>query len=109
MNEPIISPWIFYLIDMADGLKIAWCVVSFMGFAVAAVAMVEEGISKWWAIGCAALLCIGLLMPTSATVYKMAISSYVTPNNIELLKGGTKGLVDYIVERAGKIGAKEKQ
>lgn len=94
--EPFVNPWVFYLIDVLDGLDrisaVAMiasgaCVVVFM-FGYWGSDLVEDGLkmlkmAKRLAIVCAISTVIWIGVPSETTIYKMVITRYVTPNNIE--------------------------
>lgn len=124
MNEPIISPWIFYLMNIADRVG----TISFFIAAFAFVGLVFFGFlyafgvlgdmddddrercikSTKFTIYCFLVFApIALFIPGQQTMYKMLITSQITPNNIEYLKNEVKatgqGLVDSITEASIKI------
>lgn len=131
MNEPIISPWVFYWMDVLTTVKqlpkdlifIALLLFAVFLVAVVAAAMcVDRGkeeeavgrvfrVSRRISIGYLVIfMCfttISLFIPSQETMYKMLITSQVTPNNIEYLKNEVKatgqGLVDSITEASIKI------
>lgn len=98
--EPVISPWLFYLIELADGLKL---VFGGLGFAIGIVLIlsghfdgectydenVKKKCRKKKKIGLATLLfgCfICVLIPSSETVMKMAIAKNVTYDTVDAAK-----------------------
>ena len=124
MNEPIISPWIFYWIDLADSLKLIIFFIllfSFVGFLLAGgnyafkdERYVRDGeiqrlvrATKFFAYCLLVFVIPFVAIPSQETMYKMLITSQLTPNNIEYLKNEVKatgqGLVDSITDASIKI------
>lgn len=132
MNEPIISPWIFYWMDILTTIKrlpelfvFGWLILAVAGLIVIAViAMYSENekmarrlftyvfksiksFALVYLVVTALSMVVSILIPKEDTMYKMLITSQVTPNNIEYLKNEVKatgqGLVDSITEASIKI------
>lgn len=105
MNEPIISPWIIYLIETSDALKIAFILVgvgALLFFIFNIVEMSDddcvqgldafeakkekEDHRKWAekAVICLFIcLCGSILLPSKTTAYSMLAASIITPAAIE--------------------------
>lgn len=98
--EPVINPWVFYLIELADGLKL---VFGGLGFAIGLVLIIsgqfdsdcaydenaKKKCRKKKKIGLAMLLfgCfVCVLIPSSETVMKMAIAKNVTYDAVDAAK-----------------------
>lgn len=124
MNEPIISPWIFYWISLADKIGVvAACMTGISLFCLALYAVfaiagefdnIEDDtknrltkVRKFLTYSFLTFSPITLFLPGQETMYKMLITSQVTPNNIEYLKNEVKatgqGLVDSITDASIKI------
>lgn len=110
--EPIINPWIFYLIEVLGALKEAgWacCIMSGVGFIVLFVMASElnvetmKKIIRWPIIGITVGIILTILMPSEETMIKMLVASFVTPDNIELGVEGVKAIFDYIVKTAAEL------
>lgn len=114
MNEPIISPWIFYLINVVSGVKVACALTLIWG----CIGLVFDFIkysyngnyTKWnKAFMWMALVSIFLLIfvPSRDTMYKMIVSSYITPNNIikarETVDDSLVRLSDIIMNTAKRL------
>lgn len=124
MNEPIISPWVFYLMNIADRVG----TISFFIASFSFVGLVFFGLlyaigflddmddddrerciksTKFTAYCFLVFTPIALFIPGQQTMYKMLITSQITPNNIEYLKNEVKstgqGLVDSITDASIKI------
>ena len=98
--EPVINPWLFYLIDIADCLKgcslffgviIAIVLLGFGSlFADEAYNKEEEKSAKKMMKTGIAVLVIGvvlfIILPTSETVIKMAIAKNVTYDTVDAAK-----------------------
>ena len=123
MNEPIISPWIFYWMSVVDNLR---SLIGFIGF-------LATGITMWFCLEwivklgdknysvkykqeiklftCISLVCAVLfaLIPNKKTLTRMIIASYVTPQNIEIVQGEANKSVDYLINKIVEVGEKWEQ
>lgn len=119
--EPIVSPWLFYIINVLDSLEGLCSVTAFISFVIAygylieyseKSKVIEEGEAeseaqltkitakvkyykkcfKGWT--CFFILSVLLIVaiPTKETMYKMLVASFVTNDNISL-----------VVEKTGDI------
>ena len=105
--EPIISPWIFYLMSLADGLKIFSGIVAFCGAVVALGIYAFFGFerdefapwkyTKFPVIITIIGLIICLFVPSQEIMTKMIVASFITPDNIELGVEGIKSIFEYIL------------
>ena len=114
---PIINPWIFYFADIANSLKevnIAFALVSGVGFIlITGLIVISYGedvfdketlftIIKWNKIICLIFiitLLIAIFCPCQETIYKMAIASIITEENINKTTDEIKELIDYTVDK----------
>ena len=109
MNEPIISPWLFYAMSMADKLECFFLfvtailgIVSF--FAVMCFAddcsdsEIKSDCKRVWKAFFIFCL-ISVLVPSSGTITKMIIAQNITPANVQLLGDGAEKAVDKIIEK----------
>ena len=109
--QPIINPWLFYLIDKAEDLTgplmtigiMFWASVAIWGFIMLMEDMQEDFSKGWkltkpfrWIITIG--LIIALLLPSKETSYKMLAASMVTPDNITAVGETAESIIDYIVE-----------
>ena len=111
--EPIINPWIFYFMSLADGFRGAGYVITIIAFGVGVIALVayniEEGglmpwkYLKWFVIAFVAGGAISILIPSQETITKMLVASFITPDNVELGVEGVKAIFDYIVTTAAEL------
>lgn len=115
MTEPIINPWIFYVIAALDGLKPA-CFLGVVGTLLVYACILDK--TKWHdkhpvlvnsIVGIAvSLFALGaILIPTKETMYQMLIAYYVTPENVhmvgDVMKTGLQDIVKAIVEASTTI------
>ena len=100
--EPIISPWFFYVVDKVDPIRITCSILAtvflFLSFLLyidsdeessyhseeynKKVRRRNESLKKTFIIS-VVLAIVGILTPSSETIYKMQAAKYVTPNNIK--------------------------
>lgn len=105
MNEPIISPWIFYALFVVDNLKCA--LVLSMIICVTAIVLMpmivtEEDFGKYAKKIIALFAISGLLMvftPDSKTITQMIVAQHITESNIEKAGQLTERAVDKIIEK----------
>ena len=112
--KPIINPWMFYLVDCLEGLKMV-CIlvvpvlVVVIGFLTATIDDLGRGEEKelksairtrkiviFFSI---LLLIVIPFIPSKETCYKMMVSSQITDNNIQKAEDVIKDSVDYIFEK----------
>ena len=115
--EPIISPWIFYWMDVAVALSIVSTIATIVSaicltFLVLAandpcnndderanVTKYAKRIVMLFAVS----LAFSVFIPSKDTMYKMLVTSYVTPNNIELVGGSIDTALDKLTDKVVKI------
>ena len=126
--EPIINPWLFYLINLCDTLQ------GFVGFIVVITIVgflfygflffVDEDIRNYfdehklglllkrYLIGLGiAFTIINVLLPSKSTIYEMILAQQITPRNVQTvvnttgksIDSGIDYLVDKIIESADKL------
>ena len=125
--QPIISPWIFYIIDMLpklSGTTFLMCLLGLAGFLIVltqdVVVSYNDG-AGWkeridpakqklktrllYTTGIISFIgFVGMiLIPSQDTAYKMLIASYITPDNLNAVVDGTGALVDRGVSYIGEI------
>lgn len=107
--EPIINPWVFYLIDMVDGWKtilqlcggLLWIILF---FSIILPFDDFNGLNKKLFIKIAIpLTIVASLIPSSLTIYKMVIADNVTPNNIQIVGDTVEDGIDYIFEKINAV------
>lgn len=126
MNEPIISPWLFYWLEVLDNLRgvmVGILLLSTMIAAFSPIFFADDNLREFFrtitrskflrncVIAIVFMSAIGLLfVPTKETALRMVVASYATPQNIEFITektgkaidGGVDYIVDKIVEAADK-------
>lgn len=115
MNFPIFNPIWFYLIELFERFGTAFVVIGALALIgsgiVIFICMIEpEAIPKYIkkiAIIGAITLAIGGFIPSKETCYKMIVTSYITPANIESAKGEATDLIDYIIEKVDELNDNE--
>lgn len=94
MSEPIINPWVFYLISLCDNVSVV-CTITTMVFVVMAVlltiGMVTDGdpddkslrkmVVILYAVGGVSAL-LALFVPSGTTVTAMVVANNITPETV---------------------------
>ena len=112
--KPIINPWVFYLVDLLDGLK-TLCIIAVpvlvivIGYFTVTIDDLGRGEEKELKsarrtrkimIFLSILILIVIpFIPSKETCYKMMVSSQITDNNIQKAEDVIKDSVDYIFEK----------
>ena len=128
--EPIITPWIFYVINVICNLHFITGLLGTLSFGaiiVLVIYWVFTSDDKWnesakenkrlaakWAkrLGVFFIVdtAIGIFIPSKETMITMLVSNYVTPDNIQIVQGNivdfTKQLVSAIAEGINQAGGK---
>lgn len=121
MNEPIISPWVFYWVETMDQIRdVVNCVIGVtmlisMIFLLLTLALEKEEreehisekifkrIIKILAI-VGVVSAIGFMfIPSKGTVYKMLAASYMTQENIENVGDRIDKIADRLVEKINQV------
>jgi hypothetical protein len=109
MNEPIISPWLFYALFVVDNVKCALVVSMFICVVVLFLSPMvndEKDFAKCVKAFCAVFIISGVLMvftPNSKTITQMIIAKNITISNIEKAGQLTERAVDKIIEKIVKV------
>ena len=117
--EPIISPWLIYLINLFDNLNVLLSAVLFLlGGAVATLLIIWFFNSMDRNDNCIVAckkclkkliiwLCVSSLLftaiPSKDTMYTMIVLYNVTTDNIQSIGKTGKDMVDYIVDQIDKV------
>ena len=112
--KPIINPWMFYIVDLLDGLK-TLCILAVpvlvivIGYLTITIDDLGRGEEKELKSArrtrkIVILLSIFLLIvipfiPSKETCYKMMVASQITDTNIQKAEDVIKNSVDYIFEK----------
>lgn len=88
MNEPIISPWVFYGLSLLDGIVAFFLMISMVSFAGIFALAKDYGEDKFKnskraGIVFAITFLLFLLVPGQRTVEKMLIAHYCTPATVQ--------------------------
>ena len=112
--KPIINPWLFYLVDCLDGLKMV-CIIAVpvlvivIGYLTITIDDLGRGEEKELKSAIRTrkivilfsilLLIVIPFIPSKETCYKMLIASQITDNNVQKAEDVIKRSVDYIFEK----------
>lgn len=121
MNEPIISPWVFYWVETMDQIRdVVNCVISVTMFISVIFLLLtlalekeerEEHISeeifkriiKILAIVGVVSVIGFMFIPSKGTMYKMLAASYMTQENIENVGESIDKIADKLVEKINQV------
>lgn len=112
--KPIINPWMFYIVDCLDGLKML-CIIS-VPVLVIVIGFLTATIDDLWSdqekekksairtrkiviLFSISILIVIPFIPSKETCYKMMVASQITDNNIQKAEDTIKNSVDYIFEK----------
>lgn len=111
--EPIISPWVFYAAEVANGVKVfliisplflSLAVMLYSLFLVDCAGGVPPGFGRKAAKALATAFAIewslAVFVPSEPTIYKMMAAQLVTSDNIRAVQGN---LVDFIGQVAKEL------
>lgn len=125
MSDPIISPWFFYFIDIAQALDNFFCALlgcsGFIsitcGVAWGSLTMdsdladrYREEKDRWFrrmkiSVACTVgLALITIAIPSSETLYKMLVASMVTPDNIQIVQDNVVKFISDVADAVMKKG-----
>lgn len=123
--EPIISPWFFYFIDVAQALDnlffvllicssfislmcgVAWCSLTIDPDFYNAYGKEKERWFRRTKISVACTIGFGLItaaIPSSETLYKMLVASMVTPDNIQIVQDNAVKFISDVANAVMKKG-----
>lgn len=107
MNEPIISPWLIYLLDVSDAIKCTMFVIAVasgvLGLFVFCVDEEFTTRTKRSIIIFIVATVLAIFVPSERTMYKMIIASYVTPANIQKAGDSIDAVIDRAIEKIQKL------
>lgn len=123
-SEPIINPWLFYLADVVNALKVTLIILS-IGLAIGSMLYLvawnennsfkpnsEENIklrktwlkvSKICIVSAVITFTVGMIVPTKKTLYAMAIASALTPDTLQLIYNKTGETATDILNGGGEF------
>ena len=115
--KPIINPWLFYIVDLLDGLK-TLCIIAVpvlvivIGYLAVRIDDLGRGEEKELKsarrtrkiviLFSILLLIVIPFIPSKETCYKMMVASQITDNNIQKAEDVIKKSVDYIFEKTNE-------
>lgn len=110
--KPIISPWLIYFASRADSLKIlAGCILLCCIIAICIAFMDGELTHKSFMKKCTIVFIISAvalaIIPSTETIYTMAVVNEITPDNIQTIGKTGKDVVDYITDQIDKVVNKD--
>ena len=106
-----IHPFLFYLLGVADSLKVAGeifsavicgALVVYLIYCACEGEDIKNNIFRNMVISFILALLVAILTPSRATCQEMIISSVVTHENVDGAIENTKELIDYIVDKVNK-------
>ena len=109
--KPIINPWLFYLVDCLEGLKmVCICAVPVLVVVIGYITFTIDDLGrgdgkelirtrKIVIIFSISILIVIPFIPSKETCYKMMVASQITDNNIQKAEDVIKDSVDYIFEK----------
>ena len=112
--KPIISPWLIYFASRVDSLMIlAGCILVCCIIAIC-IAFIEGDIEygsvlthKSFMKKCTIVSVISAvalaIIPSTETIYAMAVVKEITPDNIQAIGKTGKNVVDYITDQIDKV------
>lgn len=112
--KPIISPWLIYFASRADSLKILAGCILICCIIVIFIAFIEGDIEygsvltyKSFMKKCAIVSVISAvalaIIPSTETIYTMAVVNEITPDNIQVIGKTGKDVIDYITDQIDKV------
>lgn len=109
--KPIINPWLFYLVDCLDGLKML-CIlaVPLLVFVIGYITFTIDDFGRGDGkelirtrniviLFSISILVVIPFIPSKETCYKMMVASQITDTNIQKAEDVIKNSVDYIFEK----------
>lgn len=124
MSEPIVSPWIFYTMDVLVSLHyflfvtiIVLAVPFFLGLCAYLSSIVDDDVDDetleihrcvrkiFFTLGAiiSVLVVLFIAIPSQDTMYKMLAANYLTPANIESVGESVDKIADRVVEKINNI------
>ena len=115
MNEPFISPWIFYFIGLAEKLSSLFCklalacgAISFYCFIFSCLASDEKQYNsakkymnkaKFYIMLVMILISVSAIIPSEETSTKMLVASQITQANVDKGTETIKNTVNYVLKK----------
>lgn len=106
MNEPIISPWLIYVLDVADAIKSTMLLVAVASGVIGLFALCAKEYDLFakrvvtiFIVSCT----LAIFVPSERVICKMIIVSHVTPANIQKAGDSLDTVIDKAIEKIQKI------
>lgn len=107
MNEPIINPWLIYLLDVSDAIKCTMFLVAAVSAVIALFVLCADKefnsftkrVVTIFIVSCT----LAIFVPSERVIYKMIIVSHVTPANIQKAGDSLDTVIDKVIEKMQKI------
>ena len=110
MNEPIISPLLFYWAGRIELIRIICCVEGFVVTALVvtiAIAVLTDdcehdySVKQLKILACVALILdtLAVFLPTKTEMFAMYVAEKITPVNTEAMGGFTEKTLDALIEK----------
>ena len=117
--NPIINPWLVYIISVVDNVKFFIALLLVIFFVIVPIFIFtifdayeyededgyvksKKGLKK---IIIGLIICSSLMVfiPSKETMYTMIVLDNVTPNNVQKFGENGKEIIDYIVKQVDKV------
>ena len=120
MNEPIINPWLIYVAEVSENLRVINIIIGVILSIITGLfilfSLVEEEdpfanykkIVRPLILVSIITICLGIIIPSKDTIYTMIAFNQLTPSNIEGAKGDCKEIIDYVIEKVEEINNENK-
>lgn len=121
MNEPIINPWMIYLITRLDSLSFLYFLGESISFITIVMCVIFVGTSnddskekqsetfykalnvlKKASIGLICFIVLSALTPTTKEAFTIYAASYITRNNLQLTGEALDNFIDKLIEKISK-------
>lgn len=109
MNEPIISPIWFYIIDLCDSLVMGLFILAAFLFVCLMIGIDElerKNFLKSYLIFFAMVILLIIFIPSGKTVRNMLIASQITPAQVEAVGKLTETSIDKVIDKIIKASEK---
>ena len=112
--EPIINPWLIYIVDVASTIKIVSMIVMILGIVAVILFPIfadvvdaqEETLVKYKKLLCVVIIIALLLLifiPAKTTLLAMLVLQYTTPDNISLVQNNIVDFIQKVVEASREV------
>ena len=108
MNDPLISPWFFYGVEVMGRLNCGLTFLLLGAIFPLIINFIERGPEKTkrWILLWFTFAIIWIFIPSRNTVYSMTIANNITQANIEKLGDITDKTIDKLIDKVISAGEK---